>query len=150
MYGGGGQHLGHQAVVPHHVSPVWSVDDGLEVRMAGQVMSRHVLTSTLIGLHLYLVARREEGVEPHYELRVSLEQQRHSRYDAWSVDGLRFEFLKVQSLLSAVLTTLVTRVFLHDVEEIIVDLGLAPELELDLVQVGEGVLNLQPLEGGRL
>ena len=113
-------------------------------------MSRHVLTRTLIGLHLYLVARREEGVEPHYELRVALEQQRHSRYDAWGVDGLRFEFLKVQSLLSAISTTLVTRVYLHDVEEIIVDLGLAPELELDLVQVGESILHLQSLERWRL
>ncbi len=37
---------------------------------------------------------------------------------------------------------------LHDVEEVVVDLGLVAELELDLVQVGERVLHLQPLEGG--
>ena len=39
---------------------------------------------------------------------------------------------------------------LHDVEEVIVDLRLVSKLELDLVEIGEGVLHLQSLEGGRL
>ena len=35
-------------------------------------------------------------------------------------------------------------VYLHDVEEVVVDLRPVVELVLDLVQVGQGVLNLQP------
>ncbi len=37
---------------------------------------------------------------------------------------------------------------LHDVEEVVVDLRLVAEFELDLVQVREGVFNLEPLEVG--
>ena len=48
------------------------------------------------------------------------------------------------------MTTVGLTAYLHDVEEVIVDLGLAPELELDLVQVGESVLHLQSLERWRL
>ena len=40
--------------------------------------------------------------------------------------------------------------YLHNIEEVIVDLGLISKLELDLIEIGEGVLNLQPLEGWRL
>ena len=39
---------------------------------------------------------------------------------------------------------------LHDVQKVIVDLRLVAELELDLVEVGERVLHLEPLEAGRL
>ena len=40
--------------------------------------------------------------------------------------------------------------YLHDVEEVVVDLGLVSKLELDLIEVGEGVLHLEPLEAGGL
>ena len=33
-------------------------------------------------------------------------------------------------------------VYLHNVQEVVVDLGLVAELELDLVQVGQSVLHL--------
>ena len=31
---------------------------------------------------------------------------------------------------------------LHDIQKVVVDLRLVPELELDLVQIGQGVLDL--------
>ena len=40
--------------------------------------------------------------------------------------------------------------YLHNVQEIVVNLRLTAELELDLIKVGESILHLQPLEGGRL
>ena len=35
---------------------------------------------------------------------------------------------------------------LHDIQEVVVDLRLVPELELDLVQIGQGVPDPKPLE----
>ena len=40
-----------------------------------------------------------------------------------------------------------TSAYLHNIQKVIVDLGLSSELELDLVQVWESILNLQSLKG---
>ena len=95
LYGSCGDDLGQKAEVAHHVSPVGSVDDGLEVRL--DVMTLQILSCGLICLDLNLVAGREEGVEPNYQLRMAFEQHGHSGYDARSINRLRFELLKVQS-----------------------------------------------------
>ena len=95
-----------------------------------RLVSRGKVDGERLGrLHLYLVAGREEGVEADDELRMALEQHGDARYDAGRVDRLGLELL-------------------HDVEEVVVDLRLVAELVLDLVEVGQGVLHLQPLEGG--
>ena len=57
------------------------------------------------------------------------EEARNSGNDSGRVDALALKLL-------------------HDVEEVVVDLWLVAELELDLVQVGEGVFNFKTLEVG--
>lgn len=41
----------------------------------------------VVGLHLDLVARWQEGVEAHDEVRVALEELRHTADHPWSVDA---------------------------------------------------------------
>mmetsp|Transcript_45164 Transcript_45164/g.145577 ORF Transcript_45164/g.145577 Transcript_45164/m.145577 type:complete len:329 (+) Transcript_45164:363-1349(+) len=80
---------------------------------------------------LDLVPRREEGVESEDELAVPVEELQHAVDDAGRVDRLRLELL-------------------HDVEELVVDMRLLLELHLDLVEVREGVLDLElPVRRGR-
>lgn len=81
----------------------------------------------VIGLHLDLVAGGQEGIEAHDEVRVAFEQLGHTTYHSWSVNALRFKFL-------------------HDVEEIIVDLRLTTKLQLHLVKIGQRILHLEPLK----
>mmetsp|Transcript_39093 Transcript_39093/g.126396 ORF Transcript_39093/g.126396 Transcript_39093/m.126396 type:complete len:214 (-) Transcript_39093:189-830(-) len=60
-----------------------------------------------------------------------MEELQHAVYDAGRVDRLRLELL-------------------HDVEELVVDVRLLLELHLDLVEVREGVLDLElPVRRGR-
>lgn len=73
--------------------------------------------------HVDLVALGQERVEAVDELAVALEERRHARDDARRVDLLALEAL-------------------HDLEKLVVDLGLVAELRLDLVQVEERVLDL--------
>ena len=44
----------------------------------------------------------------------------------------------------------ITNNYLHNVQEIVVNLRLTAKLELDLIKVGDSIHHLQPLEGGRL
>jgi len=122
-------------MVAHHMGTMGRVDNGLEERLKSVVsMSRDshsIGVSLIIGLNLYLVARGQEGVEADNELGVSFEEHAHPADHPRSVNGLRLEFL-------------------HDVQKVIIDLGLVPKLELDLVQIGEGIFNLQSLKGGGL
>ena len=62
----------------------------LEMRMTGQIGGLR-----LVGLHLDLVAGREEGVEPHNQLGVALEQHGHAGDDARRVNRLGFKLLKL-------------------------------------------------------
>ena len=41
-------------------------------------------------------------------------------------------------------------IYLHNIKEVVVDLRLVSELELHLVQVGQSVLNLQPLKQDKI
>ena len=71
------------------MSPVRSVDNGLEILLQRMTRSRrHLLLAQpgVIGLHLYLVTRGQEGVEAHYKLGVTLEQHRDPGDHAGSVD----------------------------------------------------------------
>lgn len=81
----------------------------------------------VIGLHLNFVARGQECVEAHDQVRVAFEQLGDTTNHSWSVDALRFKFL-------------------HDVKEIVVDLRLTTELQLHLVQVRQRILHLEPLK----
>lgn len=81
----------------------------------------------VIGLHLNLVARRQEGIEAHDQVRVAFEQLGHTTYYSWSVNALRLKFL-------------------HDIQEIVVDLRLTTKLQLHLVKVGQRILHLEPLK----
>ena len=63
----------------------------LEMRMTGQIGGLR-----LVGLHLDLVAGREEGVEPHNQLGVALEQHGHAGDDARRVNRLGFKLLKLE------------------------------------------------------
>lgn len=83
----------------------------------------------VVRLHLDLVSRRQERVESNDQLRMTPEQVGHSLDDAGRVDTLRFELF-------------------HDIEEIIVHLGLIAKAELHLVEIAERVLHLQPLQLG--
>ena len=62
-----------------------------------------------------LVTGRQEGVEAHDKFWMSLEETADPGDDARRVDALRLELL-------------------HDVQEVVVHLGLVVELKLDLVQ----------------
>ena len=73
--------------------------------------------------YFYFITLGQEGVEPVNQLAVALEERRNSANDAGRVDLLGLEGL-------------------HDLEKLIVDLGLVPELGLDLVEVEERVLDL--------
>ena len=84
-------------------------------------------TDNLICLHFNFIPGRQKCVETHNQIRVPFKQVRYSADDSWSINALRFEFL-------------------HDIQEIIVDLRLVTKLELDLVQVREGIFHFQPLE----
>ena len=61
----------------------------LKMRMAGQAGLLR-----LVGLHLNLVAGRQEGVEAHDELGMSLEEHRHAGDDTGGVNRLRLELLQ--------------------------------------------------------
>lgn len=41
----------------------------------------------VIGLHLNLVARGQEGIEAHDQVRVAFEQLGHTTNHSWSVDA---------------------------------------------------------------
>ena len=73
--------------------------------------------------YFYFITLGQEGVEAIDQLAVALEERRDSANDAGRVDLLALEGL-------------------HDLEKLIVDLGLVPELGLDLVEVEERVLDL--------
>ena len=73
--------------------------------------------------YFYFITFGQEGVEPVNQLAVALEERRNSSYNTGRVDLLALEGL-------------------HDLEKLIVDLGLVPELGLDLVEVEERVLDL--------
>ena len=87
------------------------------------------LAYRVIAVDFNLVARRKKSVEAHDELRVASEQAGDPSDHSGRVDALAFELL-------------------HDVEEVVVDLRLVAEAELDLVEVGERVLDLEALEVG--
>ena len=72
---------------------------------------------------LNLVARGQEGVKPINQLAVALEERADPTYDAGQVDLLALEGL-------------------HDLQKLVVDLGLVPKFGLDLVEVEERVLDL--------
>ena len=76
---------------------------------------------------LDLVALGQKRVEAVDELAVALEERRDPADDARRVDLLALEAL-------------------HDLEELVVDLGLVAELRLDLIEVEERVLDLQLAE----
>lgn len=86
-------------------------------------------THRVIAVDLNLVPGWKKSVESHDELWMTSEEAGHSRNDSRGVDALALELL-------------------HDVEEVVVHLRLVPELELDLVQVGECVFDLEALEVG--
>mmetsp|Transcript_17792 Transcript_17792/g.50922 ORF Transcript_17792/g.50922 Transcript_17792/m.50922 type:complete len:452 (-) Transcript_17792:126-1481(-) len=81
-------------------------------------------TTGLQILELDLVPLGQEGVESQDEVVVATEQRRHSPDDAGRVDLLCLEVL-------------------HDLEELVVDAGAVAELQLDLIEVEEGVLHLE-------
>lgn len=81
----------------------------------------------IISLHLNFVARWQEGIEAHDQVRVTFEELRHAADHPWSVNTLRLKFL-------------------HYIQEIIVDLRLTTKLQLHLVKIGERILHLKPLE----
>lgn len=68
---------------------------GLGRVLGGDLMDlarrRHIYH--VIGLHLNLVARRQEGVEAHDEVGVPLEELRNTANHAGGVDALRLELL---------------------------------------------------------
>lgn len=81
----------------------------------------------VIGLHLNFVARWQEGIEAHDQVRVTFEELRDAADHSWSVNTLRLEFF-------------------HYVQEIIVDLRLTPKLQLHLIKIGQCILHLKPLK----
>lgn len=90
-------------------------------------LTRRCYVDQVIGLDLDLVARWQEGVEAHYEVRVAFKKLRHSADDPWGVDTLRLELF-------------------HYVQKVIVDLRLVAKLQFDLVQVRQSIFHLEPLE----
>ena len=73
--------------------------------------------------YFYFITFWQKGVEAINQLAVAFKQRRDSTDDAGRVDLLALEGL-------------------HDLEKLIVDLGLVAELGLDLVEVEERVLDL--------
>ena len=61
-------------------------------------MARQAGLLRLVGLHLDLVAGREEGVEADNELGMSLEEHRYPGNHAGGVDRLRLELLRAVKL----------------------------------------------------
>ena len=57
-------------------------------------MARQAGLLRLVGLHLNLVAGRQEGVEAHDELGMSLEEHRNAGDDTGGVNRLRLELLQ--------------------------------------------------------
>lgn len=106
----------------------WWLRLGLDA-MGGDLMNlaRSCHVHHVIGLHLNLVARGQEGIEAHNQVGVAFEQLGHTTNHSWSVNALRFKFL-------------------HDVKEIIVDLRLTTKLQLHLVKIGQRILHLKPLK----
>lgn len=106
----------------------WWLRLGLDA-MGGDLMNlaRSCHVHHVIGLHLNLVARGQEGIEAHNQVGVAFEQLGHTTNHSWGVNALRFKFL-------------------HDVKKIIVDLRLTTKLQLHLVKIGQRVLHLKPLK----
>lgn len=89
--------------------------------------------SLIVPLHFNFISWWQERIETHDQIGKPLEQTGNTLYHARSVDRLTLELF-------------------HDVQKVVVNLGLVAKLELDEIQVGEGVLHFQPLEAvaGRL
>lgn len=66
----------------------WWLRLGLDA-MGGDLMNlaRSCHIHHVIGLHLNLVARGQEGIEAHYQVRVAFEQLGHTTNHSWSVDA---------------------------------------------------------------
>lgn len=66
----------------------WWLRLGLDA-MGGNLMdlARSCHVHHVIGLHLNLVARGQEGIEAHDQVRVAFEQLGHTTYHSWSVDA---------------------------------------------------------------
>lgn len=72
-----------------HVSwGVWLRSDKDITRWRRHRHGHLVGEALVVGLHLYLIAGREERVEAHDQLRMTLEEIRHSLNDARSIDAL--------------------------------------------------------------
>ena len=69
------------------------VHDRLE--QALELVGKVLVAGLLVGLHLDLVAGRQERVEAHNQLGVALEEHRDSGNNTGSVNRLRLEFLKL-------------------------------------------------------
>ena len=80
-------------MVARQVGSVGRVYDRLE--QALQLVRKVLVASLLVGLHLDLVAGRQERVEAHDQLGVALEEHRDSGNNTGSVNRLRLEFLKL-------------------------------------------------------
>jgi hypothetical protein len=100
------------------------------------------------------IARGQEGVEALDEAGMATEEGGNPLDDARGIYGLALELKrrrrKESRAISARWTrmravsemSLATYVF-HDIEETIVDIGMLCELDLDLVQVGERILDVE-------
>lgn len=111
----------------------------------------------VVGLHLDFVSRWQKGVEAHNEVRVTLKELRHSTDHTGSVDatrGIKNKTRLTQKYFKKILNNaypsclnyknsspLGLKLF-HDVQKVIVDLWLTSKLQLDLVQVGQGIFHL--------
>lgn len=81
----------------------------------------------IVGLNLDLISRWQEGVKTHNEVWVAFEKLGHTVDDPRSVYALRLELF-------------------HNIKEIIINLWLIPKLQFHLIQIGQGIFNLQSLK----
>lgn len=77
----------------------WWLRLGLDA-MGGDLMdlARSCHVHHVIGLHLNLVARGQEGIESHDQVRVAFEQLGHTTYHSWSVDTNKKTKINMASL----------------------------------------------------
>jgi len=108
----------------------------------------------LVRREVNLKARREECVETLDEVTMALEEVGDALNDARCVDTVakkkKKEKLSTQEDEQAASRNRPLRLeVFHDVEELIVNFGLVVELDLDLVEVRQGVLDIERANGVR-